>query len=693
MKFFRERTFHVDIVAVISCLLFLTVFLLSTFVYYRSRNTFLELAGNRFAEQAHAVIEQTGEYLKAAQISAEVSIELLKETDVELGLDTTFERYIRSLVLEHKQIDLFYFGNEAGHFLQAAQLGNEIYTKYINRESGPAVTEFHYFNTDLELERKETLVDDPYDPRVRPWYKGVKESGSTYWTEPYIFHETGKPGITVACPVPGADGALKGVVAADITLGGLSEFLRSIDSGANGLAFILDASGNLVAYPQPEKMVRVEEGIVRNLRPSELKIERITQGVRKYEDTQDEMFTYEADGERHIACFSPFPKSFGKQWTMAILAPVDDFLGPLKKTLMVTVLGSGVLLLLSVAAGVLLARQISRPIEQLTEEVLGVKDFNLETKHRIESHITEIGTMNAAIQAMKTSLKAFRVYVPASLVRRLIASGEETTVGGKDRELTIFFSDIADFTTHSESMAPKDLMLQLSEYFEQMSRVIDEHKGTLDKFIGDSVMAFWGAPIVNDAHGVMACRAALACRDAIAELNREWQKQGKTPFHTRIGLHTGHVTVGNIGSNQRMNYSVIGDSVNLASRLESVNKIYGTRIIVSQGTYRYAQRNFICRILDQIAVKGKSESVTIYELMSEVGSAGAEKSEALAKSFNEAYRLYLDREWDEALGMLRGILEGNPHDKVTSIYINRCERYQISEPDDDWTGISRLSEK
>jgi len=693
MKIIRERTFHVDIVAVITCLLFLTVFLLSTFVYFRSRNTFLELARGRFAEQAHAVIEQAGKYLNAAQISAEVSIELLKGDEIELGLDTTFERYIRGVVLEHEQIDLFYYGNEAGNFLQAAQLGDEIYTKFINRDSGSAVTEFHYFNADLELKRNETLVDDPYDPRVRPWYEGVKESGNTYWTEPYIFHETGKPGITVACPVPGADGVMKGVVAADITLSGLSEFLRSIDSGANGLAFILDASGNLVAYPQPEKMVQVEEGTVRNLRPQELKIERITQGVRKYEDTHLEMFTYEADGERHIACFSPFPKSFGKQWTMAILAPEDDFLGPLKKTLMVTVLGSGVLLLLSVVAGVLLARQISRPIEQLTEEVLGVKDFNLETKHRIESHVTEIGTMNAAIQAMKTSLKAFKVYVPASLVRRLIASGEETTVGGKDRELTIFFSDIADFTTHSESMAPKDLMLQLSEYFEQVSRVIDEHKGTLDKFIGDSVMAFWGAPILNDDHGVMACRAALACRDAIVELNREWQQQGKVPFHTRIGLHTGHVTVGNIGSNQRMNYSVIGDSVNLASRLESVNKIYGTHIIVSQGTYRYAQKKFICRILDQIAVKGKSESVTIYELMNETGSPGAEDSEALAKPFNEAYRLYLDREWDQALAILRGILEIHPHDKVTSIYISRCERYQVSEPDEDWTGISRLSAK
>jgi adenylate cyclase len=236
-------------------------------------------------------------------------------------------------------------------------------------------------------------------------------------------------------------------------------------------------------------------------------------------------------------------------------------------------------------------------------------------------------------------------------------------------------------------------MLQLSEYFDTVAQIIESEKGTVDKFIGDSVMAFWGAPIVNDEHAVMACRAALRCQKGIDALNREWEKKGRCPFNTRIGLHTSYNVVGNMGSKQRMNYTVLGEGVNLASRLEGVNKIYNTSVIISKATHRYVQNRFICRILDQIAVKGNSQSIVIYELLAENNSPEAEKLKVLAEKFQEAYNLYLKRDWNTAREFFQSILQDFPDDKVSVLYTERCDKFINSAPDDSWNGITRLDSK
>ncbi len=696
MKILKERTFNVDIVSVITGLLLLTVFLITSFVYVRNREDALKMARESFSREARSVISKTTNHLRAAQVPAEIATELLKDSTMPLGLGTKLEAYFLKVVAASGPIDLFYYGNEQGDFLQAAQFevsdSTVTYTKYLKRTPEKTVTTFHYLDADLRVQREEIVVDEGYDPRVRPWYRGAERTRTTYWTDPYIFHENAKPGITVACPVYDDGENLLGVVGADMTLEGLSRFLRDFEDEGMA-AFIIDEVGRLVAYPDPHKMVAPDGGTMRNLRPEELRIPEITMAMRHRQDTGQTMFGYRAGEERFLAFFSSFPTNFHKAWTIVIVAPERKFLGPLKDTLRETLVRSSLLLLVSVLIGVFLARQISRPIELLTDEVLGVKDFDLETRHEIRSHIVEIRTMNSAIKAMKQSLKAFRLYVPATLVRRLIASGEEIRIGGKDRELTIFFSDIEGFTAIAESLPPRDLMVRLSDYFDRISGVIDRQQGTLDKFIGDAVMAFWGAPVMNDEHAVLACRAALECRREIEELNRQWREEGKPPFETRIGLHTGYATVGNMGSRQRMNYSVVGDSVNLASRLESVNKIYGTRIIISNGTHRYAQGRFVCRILDQISVMGKSRSVTIYELLAEADTEEAARYRPLADRFNDAYAVYLERKWAEAKTMFEGILQDFPEDRPCRIYIERCEKYLLQEPDADWSGVTRLSRK
>ncbi|HBC89626.1 MAG TPA: hypothetical protein DCZ94_22030 [Lentisphaeria bacterium] len=692
-EFLQKRTFKVDIVFVFTSLIVATVLLLSCFSYFENRKSTLELIDGNFEEEAKAVISKTDNYLRSAQLAAEIATQLFDGGEPQLGLDTEEARYFLKIVLTYSQVGLFYYGDEQGNFLQAALLGDEIYTKHIRQIDGKAVTDFRYLDRNLNMLREEKNPDTKYDPRARPWYKGAKAGGKTFWTEPYIFFENGEPGITVACPIYNKDKSLRGVVAADIILGGLSKFLQSVNVSKNGLVFIMDEKEQLIAYPDPRRIVRVENGEARSLKPSELKIPFITEAVRNYEDKGEKMFSYEASGNRYLACFAKFPPEFGKKWMFSIIAPEDDFLGPMKSTFRKTLLLSLFILIISVLAGILMARQISRPIERLAAEVLEVKNFNLDSHLEIKSHIHEIQTMDDAVKAMKNSLKAFKIYVPSTLVKQLIESGESVTVGGKERELTLFFTDIVDFTPISESISPKDLMLQLSEYFDVVTRIIEDEKGTVDKFIGDAVMSFWGAPLANEEHAIMACRAALRCQKEIEALNREWEKAGKKPFHTRIGLHTGYNVVGNMGSTQRMNYTALGEGVNLASRLEGVNRIYGTSVIISKSTHRYVQNHFICRILDQIAVKGYSQSVVIYELLAENNSPESGKLKGLSDSFQEAYNLYMKREWRAARDMFQSILRDFPEDKVSVFYTARCDKYIASEPDESWNGITRLDSK
>src|SRR6202453_720805 len=213
---------------------------------------------------------------------------------------------------------------------------------------------------------------------------------------------------------------------------------------------------------------------------------------------------------------------------------------------------------------------------------------------------------------MAGGLAAFRKYIPSDLVRTLVSEGIEPRPGGAIRKLTVLFADIAGFTGLSERMGDRIIPL-LSKYLDTMSREVSDHGGTIDKFIGDAVMAFWGAPAANTDHALHACRSALACQRAL------WASgltdDGGRPLRVRIGINSGDMLVGNIGSEVRLNYTVIGDAVNIASRLESANKLYGSVIIIGPETRRLAGKRILVRELDRLAVYGRAGGLQIYELL------------------------------------------------------------------------------
>ena len=343
------------------------------------------------------------------------------------------------------------------------------------------------------------------------------------------------------------------------------------------------------------------------------------------------------------------------------------------------------LIIFTILLSILFARGISLPILRVSEGMLKIKNFKLTDKNHLDkqplSVFKEILEMQQSYASMNQGLISFKKYVPTEIVSQLIKQGQEAVVNGEKALLTILFSDIQGFTKLTEKTPSDILIRQLRTYFNQASTTISEHQGTLDKYIGDSVMAFWGAPQSSVNHAINACLAALTCRDNLIAINRNFAQQGFEGFYTRFGINTGDAIVGNIGSDARLNYTAIGDSVNIASRLEGLNKIYRTQILISERTYQEAKQFVEARLIDQVAVYGRKENIRIYELVGRKGQITKEQS-FLIESFSEAFSYIENRKWREAIKVLNKISSDFPEDEATKILLLRCYEIQTKDEKD-----------
>jgi adenylate cyclase len=285
---------------------------------------------------------------------------------------------------------------------------------------------------------------------------------------------------------------------------------------------------------------------------------------------------------------------------------------------------------------------------------------------------------------------AFQQYVSPEVVRRVL--DDPRLVEPRKTDITVMFSDVRGFTTLSESLDAQDLAALLNSYLTQMTQIVFAKEGTLDKYIGDAVMAFWGAPFEQENHADNAAHAALEMMTRLAEMHREWQQSGRPLIDIGIGINTGVASVGNMGSKLRYGYTALGDSVNLASRLEGLNKEYSTHIILSESTYiTLRDTNFLLRELDLIRVKGKLLPVTIYELMGRRETAG--DLIELADTFTKGHEAYKVRSWTEAKRWFENVLSRWPDDGPARIFLARCEEYLAEEPPADWEGVFVMKHK
>ncbi len=273
-------------------------------------------------------------------------------------------------------------------------------------------------------------------------------------------------------------------------------------------------------------------------------------------------------------------------------------------------------------------------------------------------------------------------------MKTLVSEGIEPRPGGSIRTLTVLFADIAGFTGLSERLGDQIIPL-LSSYLDTMSREVSTHGGTIDKFIGDAVMAFWGAPAANADHAVDACRAALACQRALRASGLT--DDSGQPLRVRIGVNSGDMLVGNIGSEFRLNYTVIGDAVNVASRLEGANKEYGTEIIVGEETRRLAANNIHVRELDRLMVYGRTGGIAIYELL-DVAERGAVPP-GWVMLYNSGLAAYRTRNFTGAIGLFQQVLDARASDQPARIMLERCSQYLKSPPGENWEATNAMKAK
>jgi adenylate cyclase len=289
---------------------------------------------------------------------------------------------------------------------------------------------------------------------------------------------------------------------------------------------------------------------------------------------------------------------------------------------------------------------------------------------------------------------AFQQYLSSEVIRRLLENPD--LVKPRKTEITVMFSDVRGFTTISEKLDAQELAALLNEYLTEMTRIVFRHNGTLDKYIGDAVMAFWGAPFEDPDHATEGCHAALEMIARLKEMQKKWKSEGRPVLDIGVGLCTGVASVGNMGSALRYGYTALGDSVNLSSRLEGLNKEYATHILLSDTTYAAVEDPFlIFRELDLIRVKGKLQPVTLYELVAARGTpeGDAPDIEERLEFFAQGRACYRERRWQDAQIVFEKLLERWPEDGPARMYQNRCKEYLVAGPEENWDGVYVMTHK
>ena len=287
---------------------------------------------------------------------------------------------------------------------------------------------------------------------------------------------------------------------------------------------------------------------------------------------------------------------------------------------------------------------------------------------------------------------AFSQYLSPTVIDQIVENPDMLQLGGEKREMTPFFSDIQGFSTISEGLTPEELVQLLNEYLTAMCDIVSSYHGTIDKFEGDAIIAFWGAPLELPDHATIACHAAIDMQKKNEEMRKTLREQNRPMLYTRIGMSSGPVVVGNMGSADRMDYTMMGDVVNLAARLEGVNKFYQTFTMIPQSTYELAKDDIDTRQLDVIRVVGKKEPISVYEVLERKNQTSSEKSGVVEK-FLKALKLYEERNFADASKEFEKVLAIDPDDGPSQTYVKRCGVFLETPPEKDWDGVYTFTEK
>lgn len=642
----------------------------------------------------------------------------LTDTDVDESIKTLY----LNTALAYEEFSWLSYGRPNGDFLGVRRLDDgdlqwnvSLYDAAINTATRNRET-YHMEGRNLQLVNADELTNGYYTPE-RPWFKNAIATSTPLdvWTGVYVFSSSRLPGINSSIAIRDPlNNEVDGVVSVAINLGRLSDHVSDIEVSNNGVLFIINDQRELIAYRDRDEVVIVnpdsEQLTLRSLAASSDVRLRVVNDAFNLLDVDpefgfDERFATVYTSEENDSEYSIFIEPLNNasnidlniadlRWYLGITIPTTDILGAIEESsrqlLFITyAIIVGIISLVFIVIRLWLIK----PIRQIAQQAEHIKRFELDAVKLPKSSLTEVALLTQSIARMNAGLTSFKKYVPIELVQQLIQKGLEARLGGVESDITIFFCDIAHFTRISEIMREK-IVEHLDTYFTNLSNIIGDYDGTIDKYIGDAIMAFWGAPVAQDDHAIRACNAALRCAQALQRLRIDWRSKGQEQLFARFGLNSGKVLVGNFGSQMRMSYTAIGDPVNVASRLESLNKVYGTEIIIGDSTRDQVSQSFITRKLDRVAVYGRTESIEIYELIAVKNNDYHPDAYQWITIFEEGLVHYRNQRWKEAIRCFfksHSLREGE--DGASLLFIKRCKHLAQKSVPGDWDGTFVLQSK
>ncbi len=703
---------------VLTGLVLATVLLTALFIHLLWANAARRNVADVVAQLNREIIGQVGNEVHGVlddAVSAQNAVgSVFANGTVTLDEESKRDFIFLSLLRSKPSLSWISLGTGDGSFfgaqrdLAAQSDGNHLNLVTVARDPAANARSEHAFSfeakgNDIQYVSKEDPRPSSYDATQQPWYRRALDEGPGWNEEPGV-PDISRAGISTSTPLE-INTKFVGVINVVIELERLSSFLQRLQHdhqvGKSGTVVIIDSDGHVVASADEAAIAQQRRGQMPMLGElgaanpllalADDMIDSKKVNLGSVGDARQFEIVSSKDGNAYYVTFAAL--KFGG-WVAATVIPASDFLTTIEKNARY-LLGALALLTLAMAgiSAVLTNRLVVRPLTRIVGQLKHIENFRLDQVVRIPSRLREFDGLSTALLQMSRGLASFQKYMPIELVRTLVSQGIEAEPGGEQRALTVMFTDLAGFTSLSE-MLGEDVVPVLSDYLETASSAVDAHRGTIDKFIGDAVMAFWGAPIENAGHARDACATALAIqRMMMAKQSQMPAGDPRAALRVRIGINTGRMLVGNIGSASRLNYTVIGDAVNVASRLEAINKRYGTAIVIGEETRRAAGDAIVVRQLDWVAVYGRSEGVAIYELLAMAADGLGDRPDWVTR-YEAGLADYRDRRWPEAERYFAAANAARPEgDGPSRLFIERCRVLVADPPGADWTPVAIQMEK
>ena len=556
------------------------------------------------------------------------------------------------------------------------------------------------------------------DPRHFDFYKAFKDGKVNGWfnSRGYsqnVLHDY-PPILSYVSALRDDSGAVFGLLTLDFGVLQLQKYLMDItnkkmdrDYSFGGIPFVLERRNNneivVIGHPDPTYIETIPDAsivsdsnrflILAEKHPDQ-RIRAFTEVIEKeYKEKRDPFNENSTginvgkadDGSLWLYSWTATYPGQKPDWIIGVCVNRNLAAASVIRSLRITLGVFAFLVLATAFVAIKQSRIMSKPLEKMSKDVVAIGKGKIIFSSDTTLLVKEMIDLKEGIEKMKSGLLSFRKFIPYKVVNQVLASRKTAEPFAEKKELTIFFSDLENFTTISESLEPDKLVKLIGDHLAMCTNSIQSLEGTVDKYIGDSVMAFWNAPEDCENHEIKACEAALACQEQMVLFNEKNRAEGLPHLKMRIGISTGTVFVGNIGSDDRLNYTAVGDTVNLASRLEGTNKNYKTGILISDKTRSGIDDKILTRPVDKVAVKGKANAILIHEVLAKKENETPELRSMIELS-TLGFQHYLGQRFQQAMECYQQILGIKKDDQLALFYIDRCKGFLAFPPPCDWDG-------